>query len=257
MLPHLSDDLATHCLSFLAAHDLAQCTAASWALRRLAADDALWRPHSLRLPGSPSLVVPAMPARLLYAAVGLLTSARLQAASAEKLRTREKETYNRHRFAAHQMRQTLQHLEVAREKQRAAEAAQQRLLAAEAVASMEVAGARRPHGWALHRPASPPTAASHAAAAAHLDAAAGSVRGCAAKSAQEKQTLRDLEARSRELQQERRECEAREQQLLLALGSPEPWHALLEPALPPSTQRGSNPPPPKSRTGLIEGLRAN
>ena len=109
MLFTLSDDLVTHCVSFLAAHDLAQCTATSWALRRLAAQDALWRPHWLRLPGSPALVeAPEMPARRLYTVVGLLTSARLQAACAEALRTREKETYNRHRFAAHQLRQTLQ-----------------------------------------------------------------------------------------------------------------------------------------------------
>lgn len=243
MLLTLSDDLVTHCVSFLAAHDLAQCTATSWALRRLAAQDALWRPHWLRLPGSPALVeAPEMPARRLYTVVGLLTSARLQAACAEALRTREKETYNRHRFAAHQLRQTLQHLEAARHAQRAAEAAQQRLLAAEAVASMEAAGAKHPHGWSLRRPVSPPAAASHDAAAAHLAAAAGAVRGCAAKSAQEKQQLRELEARSRELQQQRRECEAREEQLLLALGPSEPWHAMLEPALPPA------PTPPKART---------
>lgn len=253
MLLSLSDDLATHCLTFLAAHDLAQCTATSWALRRLAAHDTLWRPHCQRLPGRPALV--DVPARPFYAALSLLTSARLQAGAAERLRTQEKETYNRHRFGAHQLRQTLRHLEAAQLTQQAAEAARQRLLAADAVASMEATASKRPRGWALHRPVSPPTAASHAAAAAHLAKAEATVRGFLAKSAQEKQTLKELEARTRRLQQHRRECEVREHDLLLALGSPEPWHATLEPALPPSTQRGSNPPPPLSRTGQGESAR--
>ena len=88
MLHHLDDDLLHHCLGLLAPQDLSRCAAITRRLLRLASDESLWRPHFDALPSAGTAVALTVPTRLAFAAVSLISAARLNAASAERLRTR-------------------------------------------------------------------------------------------------------------------------------------------------------------------------
>ena len=152
MLLHaLADDLLQLCLSCLDAHDLSRCAAVSTRLRQLSSTDALWRPHLQQLPGSVGTgqqlaAAPAaqgaaaveagaaaqaqapVPARLAFAAVSLLSAARLHTASAEARRAREKVLYNKVRYLA-QQRNATRRVDQSRSAQQAAAAGRQQLLA--------------------------------------------------------------------------------------------------------------------------------
>jgi hypothetical protein len=167
MLHTLADDLLQLCLSCLDAHDLSRCTAVSTRLRQLSSTDALWRPHLQQLrfdaellaaaPGAAALpgrlgtgqqlaAAPAaqgaaaaaeagaaaaapVPARLTFAAVSLLSAARLHTASAEALRAREKVLYNTVRYLSQQLRNVTRHVDQSRSALQTAAAARQQLLA--------------------------------------------------------------------------------------------------------------------------------
>ena len=152
MLHALADDLLQLCLSCLDAHDLSRCAAVSTRLRQLSSTDALWRPHLQQLPGSVGTgqqlaAAPAaqgaaaveagaaaqaqapVPARLAFAAVSLLSAARLHTASAEARRAREKVLYNKVRYLAQQLRNATRRVDQSRSAQQAAAAGRQQLLA--------------------------------------------------------------------------------------------------------------------------------
>ena len=156
MLLHaLADDLLQLCLSCLDAHDLSRCTAVSTRLRHLASTDTLWRSHLQQLPGSAGTghqlaaapeeqgaataeagaaaasQAPVAPvaARLAFAAVSLLSAARLHAASAEARRAREKELFNQVRYISQMLRIATRRVDECRSAQQAAAAQRQQLLA--------------------------------------------------------------------------------------------------------------------------------
>ena len=149
MLHALADDLLHLCLSCLDAHDLSRCAAVSTRLRQLSSTDALWRPHLQQLPGSVgtgqqlaaapaaqgaaaveacAAAAASVPARLAFAAVSLLSAARLHTASAEARRAREKVLYNKVRYLA-QQRNATRRVDQSRSAQQAAAAGRQQLLA--------------------------------------------------------------------------------------------------------------------------------
>ena len=78
---HLDDDLLHHCLGLLAPQDLSRCAAITRRLLRLASDESLWRPHFDALPSAGTAVALTVPTRLAFAAVSLISAARLNAAS--------------------------------------------------------------------------------------------------------------------------------------------------------------------------------
>ena len=146
----LADDLLQLCLSCLDAHDLSRCTAVSTRLRQLASTDTLWRSHLQQLPGSvgtghqlaaapeaqgaaaaeaSAAAVAPVPARLAFAAVSLLSAARLHTASAEARRASEKVLYNKVRYLAQQLRNATRRVDQSRSAQQAAAAERQQLLA--------------------------------------------------------------------------------------------------------------------------------
>ena len=201
----LADDLLQLCLGCLDAHDLSRCAAVSARLRQLSSTDALWRPHLQRLPGSAGagqqlVAAPAaqgaaaaeapVPARLVFAAVSLLSAARLHAASAEARRQREKVLYNKVRYLSQMLRDATRRVDQSRSAQRAAAAQRQQLLAEEAVARMSEADAKGPGGWSLQRPRSPPPAAAHARAEQAEVRAALALRVCEAAAASLKRELK-------------------------------------------------------------------
>lgn len=208
----LADDLLQLCLGCLDAHDLSRCAAVSARLRQLSSTDALWRPHLQRLPGSAGagqqlVAAPAaqgaaaaeagaaaaaapVPARLVFAAVSLLSAARLHAASAEARRQREKVLYNKVRNLSQMLRDATRRVDQSRSAQRAAAAQRQQLLAEEAVARMSEADAKGPGGWSLQRPRSPPPAAAHARAEQAEVRAASALRVCEAAAATLKRELK-------------------------------------------------------------------
>ena len=205
----LADDLLQLCLGCLDAHDLSRCAAVSARLRQLSPTDALWRPHLQRLPGSTGagqqiVAAPAaqgaaaaeagaaapVPARLVFAAVSLLSAARLHAASAEARRQREKVLYNKVRYLSQMLRDAARRVNQSRSAQRAAAAQRQQLLAEEAVARMSEADAKGPGGWSLQRPRSPPPAAAHARAEQAEVRAASALRVCEAAAASLKRELK-------------------------------------------------------------------
>ena len=146
----LADDLLQLCLSCLDAHDLSRCTAVSTRLRQLASTDTLWRSHLQQLPGSvgtghqlaaapeaqgaaaaeaSAAAVAPVPARLAFAAVSLLSAARLHTASAEARRASEKVLYNKVRYLSQQLRHATRRVDQSRSAQQAAAAERQQLLA--------------------------------------------------------------------------------------------------------------------------------
>ena len=146
----LADDLLQLCLSCLDAHDLSRCTAVSTRLRQLASTDTLWRSHLQQLPGSAgtghqlavapeaqgaaaaeasAAAVAPVPARLAFAAVSLLSAARLHTASAETRRASEKVLYNKVRYLSQQLRHATRRVDQSRSAQQAAAAERQQLLA--------------------------------------------------------------------------------------------------------------------------------
>ena len=155
MLHLLADDLLQLCLSCLDAHDLSHCATVSTRLQQLSSTDALWRPHLQRLPGSavtvhqlaaapeeqgaatadvgtvaaPQAPVAPVAARLAFAAVSLLSAARLHAASAEARRAREKELFNQVRYLSQMLRVATRRVDECRSAQQAAAAQRQQLLA--------------------------------------------------------------------------------------------------------------------------------
>ena len=208
----LADDLLQLCLGCLDAHDLSRCAAVSARLRQLSSTDALWRPHLQQLPGSVStgqqlVAAPAaqgaaaaeagaaaaaapVPTRLVFAAVSLLSAARLHAASAQARRQREKVLYNKVRYLSQMLRDATRRVDQGRSAQRAAAAQRQQLLAEEAVARMSEADAKGPGGWSLQRPRSPPPAAAHARAEQAEVRAASVLRVCEAAAATLKRALK-------------------------------------------------------------------
>ena len=151
LLQTLADDLLQLCLSCLDAHDLSRCSAVSSRLRQLSSADALWWPHLQQLPGSVSTgqlaaapaaqgvaaaeagaaAAPQAPVatRLVFAAVSLLSAARLHAASAEERRACEKTLYNKARYLSQQLRLAIRHADQSRSAQQRAAAERQQLLA--------------------------------------------------------------------------------------------------------------------------------
>ena len=145
----LADDLLQLCLSCLDAHDLSRCTAVSTRLRQLASTDTLWRSHLQQLPGSvgtghqlaaapeaqgaaaaeaSAAAVAPVPARLAFAAVSLLSAARLHTASGEARRASEKVLYNKVRYLSQQLRHATRRVDQSRSAQQAAAAERQQLL---------------------------------------------------------------------------------------------------------------------------------
>lgn len=252
MLHHLDDDLLHHCLGLLAPQDLSRCAAITRRLLRLASDESLWRPHFDALLSAGTAVALTVPTRLAFAAVSLISAARLNAASAERLRTREKHLYNRSRFLAQQVRQALRRVEDSKQAQQAAESARQRLLAQQALALMEHQEAKRPGGWALKRPRTPPADAAAEATVEQCIRAAATLRAAEVMASQTKLALNESNAEGRETQRERRRAEAAAEAARRVLGPALPWHATLEPMLPPNTGPSANPPPQSSLFGTCE-----
>ena len=241
----LSDDLLRHIFA-LSLDDRSLCRSAEVCLRwrRLASEDALWRPRlaSIQADATGAAALSAASAALTAAAdvtpmkavcgawTALLAEARAMK-DEEVARSAEREAYNKVRFYRQRLRELEKDARMSRRRVEQLVQIRDQHLAAVALASCEAADARARGDWVLRPPREPPSKAVVQAAENEVSDAQQLAEFRDGKVAEAKEQMRSADVELQANKELRLGAARREAIAGKALTPSKPWHAPIRAAV--------------------------